>query len=76
MSQIAFQLDPVTVAKIKKSALLSLAGFTVAAVGILTSSPDVLAWLQAHPLVAAFVASFSPLIINAINEWRSGQKVL
>ena len=72
--QIPFSFDPVTVAKIKKSALLATTGFVVAALGILMADPATLAFLQQHPVVGAAIAAYVPLIVNAVNEWRKGQE--
>lgn len=71
--QIAYQLDPVTLAKIKKSFLIAGAGFIVAAFSIFMQDKAILAWLAAHPIAAAAVGSFAPVIVNALNEFRKGQ---
>lgn len=73
--QIAWQLDPKTVGKLKKSLLIGTSGFLVGLVAILMADPVVLAWLTAHPIVALGASSYLPVLLNGINEWRTGQGV-
>lgn len=71
--QIAWQLDPKTRAKIKKSFLIGSSGFVVGLAFILQSDPSVIAWLAQHPVVALAASVYGPVLINTLNEWRTGQ---
>ncbi len=71
--QIASQFDKTTQEKIKKSLLIGTSGFSVGLAGILMANPHILAYLTAHPIAGLAVASYLPVIINGINEWRKGQ---
>lgn len=71
--QIAWQLDPKTRAKIKKSFLIGSSGFVVGLAFILQSDPSIIAWLAQHPVVALAASVYGPVVMNAINEWRTGQ---
>jgi len=73
--QIANQFDEKTVGKIKKSLLIGTSGFAVGSVGILMANPQVLAWLAAHPIIALGLSCYLPVVLNTINEWRTGQGV-
>lgn len=75
MSQIAWKLDSTTVRKLKKSLLIGTSGFIVSAAGILMADPRVMEYLSHHLLLAAGIASYLPVLINSINEWRKGQIV-
>lgn len=70
--QIAQKFDPVTLGKIKKSALISAAGFVVAALSLL--QPNLLELVKENPLLTMFVSSFCPFLVNSIREWLAGQK--
>lgn len=71
--QIAYQLDPKTRAKIKKSFLIGSSGFIVGLVFILQSDPSVIAWLAQHPIFALAASVYGPVVLNTLNEWRTGQ---
>lgn len=71
--QIAWQLDPKTKEKIKKSLLIGTSGFLVGAVFILKSDPIIVAWLAQHPLIALACSVYLPVALNSLNEWRTGQ---
>jgi len=70
--QIANRLDKVTQEKILRSILLGASGFLLAIIPILSADPQVIAFLKDHMIVGAAVASFVPVIINSINQWRKG----
>lgn len=68
-TQIAHKFDKATVKKILKGALI--AAGAPAAIGIL----EYFGALQiSNAFLAAFMAWFVPTAINAIKEWRKGQK--
>ena len=68
--QKAKTFDQVTLEKIKKSALISGAGFLVAVIPLLL--PQSLEMLKEYPVMAALVASLGAFTINAIKEWLKG----
>lgn len=69
--QLSNSFDPVTLGKVKRSALISLAGFVIAVVPMLL--PDILAAVQDKPYIAALVGAAGPWIVNTIREWMKGQ---
>ena len=71
MFQIAKTFDPVTVEKIKRSALISLSGFVIAVIPMLL--PDILKSVKDYPMAVAFVGSFAPWVVNVVREWLAGQ---
>lgn len=73
--QIAKQFDEVTVGKIKRSGLVASAGFILAVIPVLLNDPNVVHFLQAHPVAGVFAGSFAPFIINSIRQWLAGQEV-
>jgi len=71
MNQFAFQLDPVTKQKIKKSAVIAGSGFLVSAVPLLT--PQLIAFFHDKPLLAAAVGAFCTWLVAAAREYAKGQ---
>lgn len=69
--QIAKSLDPVTVGKIKRSAMISAGGFIVAVIPMIL--PDVLSMLSQYPIAAAAIGAIGPWIVNTIREWLAGE---
>lgn len=69
--QISRAFDAVTIQKIKHSALLSLAGFAVAAIPLLL--PGILELAKGNPVAVAFVAAVVPWIVNLIKQFLSGE---
>lgn len=70
--QIAFKLDPVTVAKIKKSALIALVGLLTAVLPMLQQ--DILKYLADKPYLVALITSVGSWVYNALKEWSAGQQ--
>lgn len=60
-------LDPKVVAKVKRSALISLGGFLVAVIP--TILPDVLAAFQQYPIIATAIGALGAWIVNTIREF-------
>ena len=71
--QISQSFDPHTLGKIKHSFLLGLAGFVTSSVPVLLADPAVTKFLQDHMYIGMLVASFVPVVINAIKQWYQGQ---
>ena len=68
-----FKIAPETKKKVIKSLMIASSGFIVGTVAILMSDPAVIAWLAAHPIGSLFIASFLPVLLNTLNEWRKNQ---
>lgn len=68
--QIAFKLDPVTLGKIKRSAIIAFGGFALAVIPQVV--PNVISALSAHPMLATGLGAFAPFVVNCIKEWVSG----
>ena len=69
--QIRNSFDPVTLGKIKRSALISLGGFAVSAIPLVM--PAVLESLSKYPVAALFAGSMATLAVNAVREFLKGE---
>lgn len=69
--QFAFQLDPVTKQKIKKSAAIAGSGFLVSAIPLL--APQLIEFFHDKPLLAAAIGAFSTWLVAAAREYAKGQ---
>lgn len=68
--QIAWKLDQVTKDKIKKSALIGIAGFVLAVVPELM--PSIAQSLASHSVIATFIGSAVPFVLHALYQWIKG----
>lgn len=68
--KLTLGLAPETQKKLIKSLQIGSAGFLVGTIGILMADPTVIAWLVSHPIVSMALASYLPVLLNGINEWR------
>lgn len=70
------QIAPETKKKLIKSLKIASAGFAVGLIGILMADPNVIAWLSQHPIYSLAIATYLPMVLNAVNEWRKNAERL
>jgi hypothetical protein len=70
------QIAPETKKKLIKSLQIGTSGFIVGLIGILLADPRVIAWLMQHPIVSLAVATYIPVIVNGLNEFRKNKERL
>ena len=71
MNQIKNSFDPETIAKIKRSALLSLAGFAVAVLPML--APPLMDMAQGNPVIVALISAGVPFLLNSLRQYLAGK---
>jgi len=69
--QIKKAFDKATIDKLKKSALIALAGFAITAISTLI--PNFQEAFQSNPTLAALVAVVGSWLVNTLKEWVKGE---
>lgn len=69
--QISNSFDPETIAKIKRSALLSLAGFAVAVLPMI--APPLMEMAKGNPVIVALISAGVPFLLNTLKNYLAGK---